>query len=98
MEKFIVIKGINHLRFVGIGKGDNNAVAFNPLNVDGYRPPKTVIETGVCIMAAKQYYSECIPEVRTGDFSVEGISEMDAKYAAEQLAENILNETNYLKE
>ena len=98
MEKFIVINCINHLRFVGICKGDNNAVAFNPLNVDGYRPPKTVIETGACIMVAKQYYSECIPEVRTGDFSVEGISEMDEAYAAVQLAENILNETNYLKE
>lgn len=98
MEKFIAIKGINHLRFVGICKADNKAVAFSPFNVDGYRPPKTVIETGACIMAAKQYYSECIPEVRTGDFSVESIFEMDIKYAAEQLAENILNENNYLKE
>lgn len=98
MNKFIKIKGINHARFVGITKGDNKANAFNPLNVDGYRPPKTVIEMGACIMAAKQYYSECIPEVRTGRFSVEGISDTDAEYAAEQLAENILNENNYLKE
>ena len=98
MEKFIVIKGINHLRFVGICKADNKANSFSPLNVDGYRPPKTVIETGTCIMAAKQYYSECIPEVRTGGFSIEGINEMDAEYAAEQQAENIFNENNYLNE
>lgn len=98
MEKFIVIKGINHLRFVGICKADNKAVTFSPFNVDGYRPPKTVIETGACIMTAKQYYSECIPEVRTGGFGVEGIFEMDIEYAAKQLAENILTENNYLKE
>lgn len=98
MEKFIVIKGINHLRFVGICKADNKATSFSPFNVSGYRPPKTVIETGACIMAAKQYYSECIPEVRTGVFSIESIFEMDIEYAAEQLAENVLNENNYLKE
>lgn len=53
MEKFIAIKGINHLRFVGICKADNKATSFSPFNVDGYRPPKTVIETGACIIAAK---------------------------------------------
>lgn len=92
MNKFIKIKGINHARFVGITKDDSKAVAFSPFNVDGYRPPKTVIETGACIMAAKQYYSDCVDKIRTGKFSVESISQEDAEYVAEQLSENIFEE------
>lgn len=77
-NKFIKILGINHDRFVGIARDNNEAYDFYILNADGYRPAENSSEVEKCKKAALKYYMDCIPYTVIDDFGVAEVEITDS--------------------
>lgn len=56
---FYKILGINHVRYVGISKGDGRAYDFFIDDLDSYRPAETQDEINDCQMVAMWYQADC---------------------------------------
>lgn len=67
-----VIKGLDHLRLVGIWDEEGGkAEDFDPENAGGYRSAQTQEEQRACVARALEYYNSC---TATGDFGLEPIT------------------------
>ena len=84
---FLVIKGINHLRLVGIHKELGIAVAFSAWNYEYYRNPETEEEVKACREVARAYYDECIDKVRISEFGI-----MEFKDLPDYVIEDFMDE------
>ena len=83
-----LIKGINHLRCVGVwDEPGGKAEDFNPENAGGYRSPQTTEERRACVARALEYYNSCPP---SGEFGLEPITAEQAGLLGEASAEATL--------
>lgn len=85
-----LIKGINHLRCVGVwDEPGGKAEDFNPENAGGYRSPQTAEERRACVARALEYYNLGKP---SGEFGLEPITAEQAGLLGEVSAEAALPE------
>lgn len=80
MDIYIKISGVNQPTFVGINKYTKIACPFHPYDFEHYTAPQTIIESGACIMAAKQYYDFLPDNEKNGKFNVEKANAEDIRY------------------
>ena len=81
-----LIKGIKHLRCVGVwDMPDGKAEDFDLENAGGYRSPQSEEERRACIAKALDYYNGCGD--KTGDFGIEPITAEQAELLGDFSAE-----------
>lgn len=83
----ILIDGLNHIRLTGIwDEPGGKAEDFDPENCGGYRSPQTPQERAACVAKALEYYNECPPSARTGQFGIVAISKEQAEFLGDASA------------
>lgn len=95
MNKFYLkINGINHDRYIGkykLSTGDYNYYDFYIGNLNGYEPI-TEDEFEQAEKVAKYYYSICVKEVKTGNYSISKISESEIKKDFKKHVKKVMKE------